>query len=365
MCKMYWPALACALAMAACAAEKEPTTVAAGEKVTADDVVEIDDLTTNDSDEAGAAKAGDPAVWLDVGRKISANAHANVKAILQHVKDVAAGEPTRTGSTKDGKFQYGVWEKTNAAGVTGKLLVVRIADKKLRYTLFAKSSTAKDYKIILTGVFVKFGKKAGGGRFHLSLKNASDVVPALGFETGSIHFWFANKNAAKAKARRILYVNVKKTGDVIANNAGFDYVHKIGVGGRFRGIAVGPDVLKDRDGVESLAFRMFWGKGKGGRLDGVIAGLTPPPPKKLIEVHECWNAEGLRDAYDDDDLASKETKDGAKIDKCGDFAKEVIEKAKAEGGKGGDIDAEVDAELKDAGALDIDEGAADASDTDA
>ncbi|MSP92276.1 MAG: hypothetical protein EXR79_10815 [Myxococcales bacterium] len=347
---------ALAVMAGACAAEKEPTTQAAGAStVTAEDVVEVDDLVGQDADEAGAAKLGEPAIWRGYAAEVAKSAHMHVKSALQHVKDLAVGEPTRKGTTKVGSLEWAVWEKKTGE-VTVKLVVIKVTDKRRRYILFGKKGT-DTAKVLLTGVFVKAGKKTGGGRFHINLGNVTAISGATPALEGSIHFWFSNKRAA-FHARRIVYRGVKASADktAVANNAGMDYVRLAGKGGRFRAVAVGPKVLP-RDGVEAMALRMVWATGKGGRLDGVIAAVTPVPVR-LAEVHECWNAKGLREAYKDDVKGAEKTEaDAGDVTKCGDFAPEKIDE-KLANENGQDKDDEADAEFKDAGASDIDEATA-------
>ena len=346
-----------ALAATGCAAEKEPATQASGAStVSADDVVEVDDLVAQDADEAGAAKVGEPAIWRAYAAEAAKNAHAHVKSALQHVKDLAVGEPTRKGTTKVGSLEWAVWEKKTGE-VTVKLVVIKVTDKRRRYILFGKKGT-EAAKVLLTGVFVKAGKKTGGGRFHINLGNVTAVTGATPALEGSIHFWFANKRAS-FHARRIVYRGVKVSTDktAVANNAGMDYVRFAGKGGRFRAVAVGPKVLPNRDGVEAMALRMVWASGKGGRLDGVIAAVTPTPGR-LLEVHECWNAKGLREAYKDDAKPADKTEaDVGDVTKCGDLAAEKIDE-KIANENGQDKDDEAEAEFKESGAAEIDEATA-------
>lgn len=325
--------------------------------VTADDLVNVDDLVFEDADESGAIKTGEPAVLLGEVRKSAKEATAHVRSVLDRVKQITKGsDPVRTGHTALDQ-PFGVWEEVQA-GVTLRLVVVRTADNRLRYFLAGKKAVL--WKPLLTGVFIKKAKGVGGGRFHLSLTNVSELFGAPG-KQGSIHFYFAN-HKAEAKGRRVVYRNVKDLGqkDGVAANYGMDFVHLLGVGGRIRAVGLG-DLYPKLDGVEALALRVLWKAGQGGRADAIATHVWPLPVAKLYEAHECWDAKGKRSAYKDDYAGNDaENADEGDTKTCAGFAEEAVPQAAASDA-GQDKDPQLEALLKDAGADAIPETDADES----
>lgn len=352
--------LAAVLAFTGCAAESESDEKKATEEaVTSDDVVDVDDLTIEDADASGAAKVGEPASLLKAGRDYSKKATNDVKAVLAHVKAVVAGKtPTRTGKTADGKA-FGVWEKADG-GVTYKLVVVRLAEGRVRYFLAGKKG-ADAYLSLMTGIFVKKAARSGGGRMHLSLTNAAKLNPNLKWN-GSIHVWFAT-HKGDFRGRRVAYKGVKPTDNDKAPPANYvmDFIHEKGKGGRIRVLGVGEKVVENRPGVEAIALRIRWKNSVGGRADAVLMHVEPKPVAKIGELHECWDKGGMRKAYKDD-IAANDGEDAneGKTETCDGFDEEKVAQAAA-AEDGGDKDAELDALLKDAGAADIPEADADAA----
>jgi hypothetical protein len=349
---------AAALLLPACAADDgaDPAAGADG-AITSDDIVDVDDLLVVEDDGAGAIKVGEAAWLLGEARKRAREDVQAIKAALGALK-VAAQSKQPSKSARLGNRTWAMWEFSKD-GHNYRLHVSRLAERRLRYTLTGQAGGKGAFKTVLTGVFRQgAAKRRGGGRLHIWLDNLAAVGgPAA---QGQIHLWFANHKET-ARGRRVVYRNVKWQGsDGPAWNYGADYIHKFGVGGRYRTVLVG-DIDSKRPGVEALALRVLWGLGKGGRVDAIYGHLTPPPAKKVATMHECWDAAGLRTAYKDDvagnDADQPDAGDVESATLCGGFAKDVPPDGAADAGAA-DPDPELDALLAEAEADDIGEAEA-------
>lgn len=318
------------------------------------DLVDPDDLLLVEDDASGAIKKGDAAWVLIEARKRAKGDVELIKSALHSLKIAAtSAEPTK--KLKLNKASYAMWQGEKDGHVF-RLHVFRIDGKRLRYTMTAQAGGKGAFKPLFTGIFVKKGDRKGGGRLHIDLDNCAAVGGAAA--TGKIHVWFANHQDAKI-GRRIVYRNVKlKDADGPAWNYGADYIHKFGVGGRYRTVLIG-DIDPKLPGIELLALRLRWSLGLGGRADGVYAHVAPPPVKKLATLHECWDAKGLRSAYKDDYAGNDaENPDEGDVSKCSDFAMETPPDTVADV-SGSDADPELDALLTEAEAAGIAEADAD------
>jgi len=350
--------LSSAMVLAACGGTDDPDPNASVEEITQDDVVDLGDLITQDPDMAAAAEMiGDPAILLAEGKRQGERARMDVAAVLGMLKEAAGGEPTRKGVTPDGKA-FARWEKT----IQGQNIVaslVRVEPGRFRYLV--QVGTGADRKPLLTGIFVKKGPKTGGGRFHVNLTNVSDTFNAPGAD-GSVHFWFANHKGDK-RGRRIAYVNVVRRDDPDMRkvNFGADLVRLVGVGGRFRSVGVG-DFIADLPGPEAVGLRIVWKRGEGGRA-AVAVGSVGPMPKLLGTAHECWDKDGLRTAYmDDNPNNDADQPNEGDVTMCAGFAQEPPPAEGDVNENGMDVDPELDALLEESGAMDIAAADADMAD---
>ena len=342
-------ALSSSLVIAGCGGD-DKTPAPAADPITQDDVVDLGDLITQDPDLAAAAEMiGDPATLLAEGRKQGEKARADVAAVMSFIKQVAVGEPTKTGETPRGNAGA-VWVKT-VNGVELTLGVERTAPNRLRYLMAGKAADGT-MKGLLTGVFIKKAPKTGGGRLHVNLTNLSDLFNAPGAD-GSIHFWFAN-HKADLRGRRIAYVNVSRRDDPNMQkvNYGADLVRLVGVGGRFRSVAIS-DFSPASPGNEAVGLRVLWKAGQGGRASGAIATLGAMPQVQAT-MHECWDKDGKRTAYMDD-IAGNDMNNPNEGDvtMCAGFAKEPPPDPMDVSVDGADVDPELDTLLDDAGASTI------------
>jgi hypothetical protein len=57
------------------------------------------------------------------------------------------------------------------------------------------------------------------------------------------------------------------------------------------------DLVPKLAGDEALALRMRWTPGQGGRADAV---LVSPQNNARVKIHECWDEDGKRTAYQND-----------------------------------------------------------------
>ncbi|MBK9266944.1 MAG: hypothetical protein IPM54_45115 [Polyangiaceae bacterium] len=342
------------LALVGCGGNPEPAP--AGEEITQDDVVDLGDLITQDPDAAAAAEMiGDPATLLAEGRRQGDKARMDVAAVLGFVKELAAGEPSRKGARPDGTA-FAEWEKT-IQGKDATLVVGRMAAGRFRY-LVALRNADNTRTPLLTGIFVKKGPRTGGGRLHVNLTNLSDAFNAPGAD-GSIHFWFANHRGDK-RGRRIAYHNVVRRDDPDKRvvNFGADLVRLVGVGGRFRSVGIG-DFIPSLPGPEATGLRILWKRDEGGRGAAAVASLGAM--KQLLgTAHECWDKDGLRTAYEDDNPNNDAMNPNeGDVAMCAGFAREQPPDEADVGENGMDVDPELDALLEESGAMDIDAAEAD------
>jgi hypothetical protein len=313
--------------------------------------VDLGDLIAKDLDPAAAAEmVGDPATMLAEAKNQGDKARMDVAAVLGFIKDLAAGEPKKKGVRADGT-PYAVWEKEIQAKNT-HLIVGRMAPGRFRYLVAVQGADGKPLPLV-TGIFVKKGPRTGGGRFHVNLTNISDTFNAPGAD-GEIHFWFAN-HRGDLRGRRIAYRNVLRRAepDKPAVNYGADLVRVVGVGGRFRSVGVG-DYIDTLPGLEALGLRVLWKRDEGGRGAAVIASLATK--MALGTAGECWDKDGLRTAYEDDNPANDATNPNeGDLTMCAGFAREMPPPADRVNENGADADPELDALLDESGAMDIDE----------
>ncbi len=317
----------------------------------ADDVVDFEKVLFNDDDEWGGLALGDPAWLLKEGRQATKEAFSLLRSVLGFVQEAVADdrEPDASGVADDGS-PWVAWAELDE-GVEVVFAVVAAADGRRRYLLQARPQGGDEYKILMTGVFVKHASKRGGGRIHINMSAITDLAPEVDTD-GRLHFWFANHNDGVI-ARRIAFRDVKpRTGDGIADNFIADDIQRDGVGGRARIVQTG-DLIDDLDGVELLAMRLRWASGKGGRADAAIARIKPDV-ELLGAIHECWDTDGNRTAYSDTLDADDAAGDTQDPESCGGQAQEDVASA-----DGTELDDEVTSELTDVGALDIDEADAD------
>lgn len=352
--------LSSALALAGCGGGTEPDPEQPSAAPIADEeIVDLGDLVTQDPDAAAAAEMiGDPATMLAEGKNQGEKVRADVAAVLNFIKEAAQGEATKKGVTPDGKA-YARWVKT-IQGVEITFSAVRVNQDRLRYLVQGTASDGSK-KGLLTGIFVKKGPKTGGGRFHVNLTNVSDLYNAPGAD-GSVHFWFANHKGDK-RGRRVAYLNVVRRDDPTMQkvNYGADLVRLVGVGGRFRSVGVG-DVIPALPGPEAIGLRILWKAGEGGRAAAAIASIGPNP-QLLGTAHECWDKDGLRTAYKDDNPNNDAMNpDEGDVTMCAGFAQESPPDEGDVSENGQDTDPELDALLEESGAMDIDAAEADAAD---
>ena len=344
--------LSSSMALAACGGEPEPSPAA--DEIAQEDVVELGDLITQDQDAASAAEMiGDPATLLAEGKKQGEKARMDVASVLSFVKQLAADGPVKKGAKADGKA-FALWKKT-ISGKDTSLLLLRVEPGRFRY-LVALDNADGTHTPLLTGVFVKKGPGTGGGRFHVNLTNVSDAFNAPNAD-GSIHFMFANHKGDK-RGRRIAYKNVVRRDDPDKRviNYGADLVRLVGVGGRFRSVGVG-DYIPALMGPEAMGLRILWKAGEGGRGTAAVASLAT---KQIIgTAHECWDKDGLRSAYEDDNASNDAMNPNeGDLTMCAGFAKEPPPDQGNVNEGGMDADPELDALLQESGAKDITEAEA-------
>jgi hypothetical protein len=347
--------LSSSVALAGCGGDPEPATPPA-EEIAQEDVVDLGDLITQDPDAAAAAEMiGDPATLLAEGRRQGDKARMDVAAVLSFVKDLAAGEPEMRGNNAEGQ-RFARWSKT-VAGKDASLVVARMAPGRFRY-LVALDNADGTHTPLLTGIFVKKGPRTGGGRLHVNLTNVSDAFNAPGAD-GAIHFWFANHRGDK-RGRRILYHNVVRRDDPDKRvvNFGADLVRVVGVGGRFRSVGIG-DFIPALPGAEATGLRILWKAGEGGRGAAAIASLGAMP-QLLGTAGECWDKDGLRTAYEDDNPNNDAMNPNeGDLTMCAGFAREMPPAEGEVNENGLDADPELDALLDESGANAIDAAEAD------
>ena len=348
------PVASAPLASVGCGGDPEPAP--AVEEIAQEDVVELGDLLTPDSDAAAAAEViGDPAVLLAEAKKQGEKARMDVAAVLDFVKQLAAGEATKKGVKPDGKA-FAVWKK-QISGKDLSLLLVRVEPGRFRY-LVAVDNADGSHTPLLTGIFIKKGPRTGGGRFHVNLTNVSDTFNAPGAD-GAMHFWFANHKGDK-RGRRIAYSKVVRRDDPDKRvvNFGADLVRIVGVGGRFRSIGVG-EFIDANPGPEAVGLRVLWKAGEGGRGAAAVASIGPN--KALLgTAHECWDKDGLRTAFLDDNPNNDATNPNeGDVSMCVGFPQEMPPDQADLSESGMDADPELDALLQESGAMDIDAAEAD------
>lgn len=328
--------------------------------ITSDDIVDLDDLLTQEMEAtAAAAQVGDPAQLLAIAQDEAEAARTHVTAVFDHLRYVTEGGPVETGTTPRGR-PYGRWEAQNPAGTVDlKFTAVRTTDHRVRYFLEGKAVDTTEYTPLMTGIFVKHAPKKGGGRFHLSLTHLTDLGMGPNLD-GSLHFMFANKDAIR-HARRIAYVRVNERGsDELPRNFYADLLRKVGTGGRFRSVAI-DDFLPALPGREVYALRVKWLRGVGGRGDAAMAALNAGDPIGLGRAHECWDADGLRVAYRDTFPGNDvDNPNEGTVEDCYDLLEEPIDESDADpNAESGDE--EVDEALDEAGVGDLTEEECDAA----
>jgi hypothetical protein len=364
-------ALAAAFALTACGGISNQDDDA---PVGLEDVVEVDDLLVEDLDDASAAgQVGEPAELLAEAQRQGTEMRQHIRNVVNFIKDVIQDDdgvrraPDNTGLTPDGR-PFAMWQ-AEKEGVMVRFRAVRINAQRVRYLLTGQQmdadvSNAPAERALLTGIFVKKAPRKGGGRLHLNLSAVSDLFEGPNAD-GSMHLLFAN-HRPDLRGRRMVYRNVVSRDDANAmpKNYGADLIHKVGLGGRFRSVAIG-DIIPQVPGIEALGMRVLWKHGQGGRADVAVANVLPEPRRILGHAHECWDAEGLRTAYADtipenDDVNPNEgdVTDGSL---CGDFGAPDANDANDESASadGQDMDPELEDLLEDADATDITEEEAD------
>lgn len=310
----------------------------------------------NSDGTAVAAQLGEPATLRQAAIDQAEKVRGDVASVLRFLRENTDGEPTLAGQTEDGR-SFGVWEK-DVDGVTVRVLAIRVTEDRVRIIVAAKNAEGLE-RPLFTGVFVKKGEGTGGGRFHISLTNVSDLFsePGQGHD-GSVHFVFAN-HREDLRGRRVAYLNVddRSTAETETATFGADLVRIVGVGGRFRSIYAA-ELIPELAGLEALGMRTVWRAGEGGRADVIVA--TQDGGGRVIgHAHECWDVEGLRTAYADtmpDNDA--ETPNEGDVTSCHDLAQDDGDEGTVTGG-GTDSDEELDQLLDESGANDITEDEAD------
>lgn len=323
--------------------------------INTDDVVAVTDLLVKAESAVGAYSVGEAARYLAAAQKESSQHVAHLKAVLDRIEGaVAKGNPDKSGKTKSGE-EYALWT-LERDGFTSTLFVVRTGPDRVRYLVTGKKGDVS--KPLLTGVFIKKGKRAGGGRVHVNLTNVYEITGA-GTHTGAMHVMFANHKSGVV-ARRVIYRGIRPVGDMAAPPLGYgaDYLHKKGEGGRFRTLLLG-DVIDELEGREAIGMRVRWKNGEGGRADLVIANARE---KTRLHASECWDAGGLRTAFKDEIMGNEsvdpDVDDPSAPAKCGGFMPDMPPDAQAND-DAQDIDEEVAQALAETGADAISE--ADAS----
>lgn len=305
---------------------------------------------------AVAAQLGDPATLRQAAVDQAEKVRGDVASVLRFLRENTDGEPTLAGQTEDGR-SFGVWEK-DIDGVTVRVLAVRVTADRVRILVGARNAEGVE-KALFTGVFVKKGEGVGGGRFHISLTNVSDLFaePGQGND-GSVHFVFAN-HREDLRGRRVAYLNVddRGTAEVEARSFVADLVRIVGLGGRFRSIYAA-DLIPELAGLEAIGMRTVWHAGEGGRADVIVA--TQDGGGRVIgHAHECWDVEGLRTAYADTmpENDAEEPNEGD-VTSCHNLAQADGDEGRVTGG-GTDTDEELDQLLEESGANDVTEEEAD------
>jgi predicted small lipoprotein YifL len=320
--------------------------------VTADDIVNVDDILLDDAaDAAAAAQVGDPATLLGAAQEAGTTIRGHMRDVFDMIKNITDTEPAETGRTERGDRPYALWTGTHE-DIDFRFGVVRTGPARVRYLMQAKQTDAEEFRNILTGVFVKRAPHRGGGRLHINLSAASDVRGAD--IDGSVHVVFANGRDDK-QGRRIAYLGLRDRNDPDATPQAFgaDLIRKVGEGGRFRTLHVA-DMNPDIPGFEAIGLRVLWKTGQGGRADAVVARVAPRPVVILGHAHECFDGDGLRTGYADTFPGNDEVDPNeGEVTDCLGFAQEDVPDNAAESGN--DADPELDDLLAEDGALDIDE----------
>ena len=342
----------------------------------ASDIVNVDELTLEDDDNAaGAAQVGDPARLLALSKQEARRASGDARAVFSMIRDVTQNvSPTRTGTTQAG-LAYALWKK-EAGGKTTSLVVIKVTENRFRYILAGREGTSGTFTRVLTGIFVKRGENKGAGRFHLDLTNSNELYDRPD-RVGKVHFFFANFRD-DVKVRRVVNRGVRPASDLTAppRNYSMDVVFKPGRGGRVRTAVLGD--IAPVPGVEAMGLRVLWrhanpdaGVLGGGRADGLLSHVLPAPRAVIGSFHECWDAEGLRTAYADtfpgNDTANPDA--GIEADpnegdttNCFDFPEDSVPES-ATSDDAADTDPELDAVLAEGGGDDVTEADADVDPT--
>ena len=329
--------------------------------VTKDDTPDLGDLIQPDGDAAAAAaQVGDPATLLAMAIDQAEHVRGDVFGILKFLHDATDRDPDAHGKNVLDQ-PFGRWDVTADNGNAVHVIAIRTAEDRVRIIVQGENADGLSLPL-LTGVFVKKGPRVGGGKFHLSFTNYSDLFAAPGQGAdGSIHFLFAN-NRADLRGRRVLYLNVDDRATPAADPKSFaaDLVRLPGVGGRFRSIYAA-DMNAQFDGLEAVGLRTAWLAGVGGRTDVVIA-TQAGGGQVLAVASECYDAGGLRTAYKDtipdNDAVDPDAGD---VNNCHDIQSEPADQGTVQTG-GQDDDTDLDAALTDGGADDVtDDEAADDS----
>ena len=358
--RLPWIALA-ASALFGCGGSGDSTPPTSNDPdVSSDDIVMLGDLAEADTDKASAGEMiGEPATLLAEGKREALKVNHDVGAVLDFLHLAHAGAPDAKGVGPLG-FKWARWQST-VGGADVRLFVAHTAPSRVRYVVKASKTGANNFIPLLTGIFLKKGPGVGGGRFHVSLSNVSDVYGSPNVD-GTMHFWFAN-HKADVRGRRVAYVDVKDRTDPSAHVASFgaDLIRFPGVGGRFRTVAIG-DIAPKLPGTEIFAARIQWKHGEGGRGAAALATLQDAKTSKLVhKAQECWDKSGLRTAYASTPTDPNNATEGD-LTTCAGLAKDDEPVAAVTPGTD-DHDADLDAALADSGASDIAEAdAQDASD---
>ncbi|RMG12359.1 MAG: hypothetical protein D6729_16625 [Deltaproteobacteria bacterium] len=333
-----------------------------------DDVVDVDALLYDDGSSAGAAMVGDPATFLLSAQQQVSDTNSHIRSALGLLKAIVESrEPDLAGRNRQGQA-YAIWDG-QSDGKDVRLLVLRVNKRRVRYLLAAREGAGAPWKGLMTGIFIKFAPRVGGGRLHISLSNISDLFDSTNSD-GSIHVVFAI-HRADARGRRILYLNVKDRGDPEATplTYGSDIIHFPGQGGRMRAVFYGdllPGDVPPVAGTELFAMRVLWRTGQGGRADALIAHALPPPAQVLGTAHECWDADGRRTAYldtfGDNDAEDPNEGDVTDAASCGGFGEDQVPEEVVDSAH--DADPQLDALLAEAEADTIDADEVDAPDID-
>jgi uncharacterized membrane protein YgcG len=358
--------------------------------LTADDIVNVDDLVALDNDPSAATApvVGAPESLLATAQTETREGTDAVGAALRLVKEVAANRPPdKGGATRDGKT-YGRWNGV-VEGKEVAVVAIREAQTRVRYVVAARAQAGEGWQTLATGLYAKQAPQRGAGRIHVDLGKTSGLF-AEPHKTGRVHLQFANASDTR-QSRRVQYRDVRNEGDTTsaAWNHGMDISMEPGTGGQVRTMSVG-NFAGTGDTVEAVVIRAQWrhatgapvdggqgaistgggsggsgghggssgggsgvsgggGTGGGGRADAVMVQLSPGPLARLGEMHECWDGAGQRAAYGDD-LAGNDGQSPNQGDtsQCAGMAQEQVPESAA--GAQGDRDPEVDSQLRQGGA---------------